>query len=199
MLAAAAWVLRRSVGGALAGGLGWTVAMGASRVLADLQVETGPELEMAFSGGVAGLFLGSVAGLLERRAVKALAGAAAGLAGGAAGGWLAAGVLDLQFAYTYVLALALMWSVGGAVLGLVLGGVERSWPQAGAGGVAGLLGGLLGAAVGAQLYLAINFETRHVTWTVSRLSEMLEGGALGAGLWCSLSLARRVVLEWRRA
>ena len=101
--------------------------------------------------------------------------------------------------YTYVLALALMWSVGGAVLGLVLGGVERSWPQAGAGGVAGLLGGLLGAAVGAQLYLAINFETRHVTWTVSRLSEMLEGGALGAGLWCSLSLARRVVLEWRRA
>lgn len=208
-----AWVARRALGGFFAGAMGWLIAIAVSRVgfvtggggdhPSFTQILDFFPGQTPFPSAIAGCFIGTVGGMIERSAYKSFLGGLLGAIGGTLGGFsypLVEGLLKGNI-YAYSFSMASVWCITGAMVGLTSGLLEgtRSKILAGIGG--GLIGGALGGGIGSQMYGAMLMSLGSpdkTPWLLSRALEFLAGGIVGVHVWFCLGFAEKLYIFQRR-
>lgn len=207
------WVARRALGGFFAGGMGWIISIAVARVNFITSKGTGsPTLtewlsffpgQSHFSCAIAGCFLGTVGGMIERSAYKAFLGGLLGMIGGLLGGF-SYPLFEKFFSgglYAYSFSMASVWSIAGAMVGLTSGLLEGTKSKIVAGILGGWIGGALGGGIGSQMYGAMLMEIGNVEknpWIIGRLLEAISGGIVGLHVWFFLGFAEKLYIFRRR-
>lgn len=205
------WVARRAIGGFFAGGIGWIFAIAVSRTLGFEGASSATFLDLLnfFPGrepmatAIAGCFIGTVGGMIERSAYKSCLGGFLGAVGGALGG-LAHPALEEIFRgqlYSYSFSMACSWGIASALVGLTSGIMEGSKKKVVAGLAGGLVGGIFGGGIGSQMYGAMLMEVESLekfSWLVARLMEFASGGIVAVNVWMFIGLAEKFYIFRRR-
>lgn len=208
------WVARRALGGFVAGGTGCLLSIAVSR--ATLVMDPSANISQDFSGllkffpgqmpfatAIAGCFIGTVGGMIERSAYKSFLGGILGAMGGSIGGFVYP-LFEVLFKgqlYAYSFSMASTWCIVGAMVGLTSGLLEPARSKVLAGILGGLIGGGLGGGIGSQMYGAILMEIANVgksPWMAGRLLEFVSGGIIGILVWFFLGFAEKLYIFRRR-
>jgi hypothetical protein len=205
------WIARRSLGGFFAGGIGWIISIAVSRTVGmegPRQVSFTEMLDFfpggfPLSGAIAGCFVGTVGGMIERSAYKSFLGGALGTAGGFLGS-LAHPLLENLFRgqlYAYSFAMAGTWGIASSLVGLTSGMLEGTRDKVAAGILGGLLGGILGGGIGSQMYGAMLLGVESVDkfpWLLARFIEFAAGGIVAVIVWFFIGFAEKLYIFKRR-
>jgi len=185
------WSLRRSVGGAIAGGAGWVFGLGLTRLFSDPASLTFPHPLFAC---LVGLFIGAAGGLMERSFGLMWKGMVAGGLGG-----VVAGIFGNVLAHAlssvdngYLAAHAVLWCLVGLMVSTV-STRERMWALLG-----GLLFGALGGALNWSFSVAMTLEMPQPVWYMARGVEFTNGAILGALIWGGMAFFERWGLQFER-
>ncbi|MHB9155525.1 MAG: hypothetical protein ACYC5N_07510 [Endomicrobiales bacterium] len=191
------WIWRRSWAGFAAGFIGWIIVFVISRMA---KQDISPMMNNVFFGMICGAFLGTVGGVAEESAYKAVIGGILGIAGGALGGALNIPLAELVRGYERMLPLSILvtWAVGGTFIGMTSGLIEKNGKKVLAGAGFGLVGGAFGGFLGSIFYGSLMLEFESAGWFVARLAEGLSGGLVGAVLWFSIGMIEKLYIFRRR-
>ncbi len=205
------WIARRSLGGFLAGGVGWILATAISRTVYFTATGT-PEFSAIldfFPGkvpgatAIAGAFVGTVGGMIEGSAYKCFLGGFLGAVGGFLGG-VSYPAFESLFAgskYAYSFSMAGSWAIASGLIGLTSGLLEGTKRKISMGILGGAAGGALGGGVGSQIYGAIFMSVsslQSMSWSVGRLIELVSGGIVGIHVWFFIGIAEKFYIFRRR-
>ncbi len=205
------WVARRALSGFSAGAVGCTVAIAIARTLQFESVSTDAFArtldyfpgQIPLSTAVAGCFIGTVGGMIERSTYKCFLGGILGALGGLLGSLSYPHFKQIftGYLYSYSFSMAGAWGIAGAMLGLTSGILEGTKSKILAGTIGGLVGGMLGGGVGAQMYGAMLIEIHgreNLSWAVGRSLELCAGGVVGVLQWFVLGIAEKLYIFKRR-
>lgn len=205
------WIARRSLGGFFAGGIGFIISIAVARTLslegASTVVFT-DILELfpgntVISTAIAGCFIGTVGGMIERSAYKSFLGGVLGMIGGLAGGF-AHPLFEKLFQgqlLSYSFAMAGTWGLASAFVGLTSGILEGTKKKILAGILGGLVGGVLGGGIGSQMYGAMLIEIQNpeqFSWLMGRLLEAAAGGIVAVNVWFFIGFSEKLYIFKRR-
>lgn len=207
------WIARRSLGGFFAGAIGFLLAIAVNRVTVTLAAEAqSPSFsdllnffpgQSVFSSAIAGCFIGTVGGMIERSAYKTFLGGLLGVIGGILGG-VSYPIFEDLFRgrlYAYSFSMAAVWAVVGALVGLTSGLLEGTRSKILAGILGGTVGAALGGGIGSQMYGAMLMELGRPEispWVLTRILELLSGGIVGVHVWFFLGIAEKLYIFQRR-
>ncbi len=207
------WVARRALGGFFSGATGCVIAMAVGRAgaAADGMGQSASLTEILaqfpgqhpFATAIAGCFFGTVGGIIERSAYKAILGGWLGMIGGMIGGLAYPMFQNIfqSFHYGFSFSMAGAWCIAGAMVGLSSGLLEGTRSKITAGILGGLIGGGVGGGIGSQMYGALLMEiggAQTPSWGASRVVELLSGGLIGALMWFALGAAEKLYIFRRR-
>lgn len=205
------WVARRSLGGYFAGATGCVMAIAVARTMSFAQegaVDFSRLLEFfpgqaPFPAAIAGCFVGSVGGMIERSTYKAILGGLLGGFGGAIAGMMFPFFQNAfkGHMYGYSLSMAAAWAIIGGMAGLTSGILESTRTKILAGIAGGVAGGILGGGLGSQMYGAMLMEVaggQALSWGMGRLLEFGAGGIVGVNVWFFTGLAEKLIIFKRR-
>lgn len=203
----AGWVVRRMMGGFVAGAIGFLVLFGILRALAG---NAPAGFRFVVGSGIGGIFLGTVSGALERSTLKTFLGGLCGGIGAILGGLAFSAVPsaatrpevppDLGWLAVRS-ASAWTWALAGLATGLASGLMERTWGRVLAGGLFGLVGGAVAGGVGYEFYASLLSDLAAAGAAGPaghRLAEAAFGGTIGLVLWFFIGLAERAFVFRRR-
>jgi len=205
------WIARRALGGFFAGGMGWLISIAVSRTVELDHANAASFVEMLdlfpgksiLSCAIAGCFIGTVGGMIERSAYKSFLGGLLGVIGGLLGG-LAHPAFDNLFKgqlYAYSFSMSGSWALTGAFVGLTSGMLEGTRNKILIGIAGGLIGGLLGGGISSQMYGALLMEVpslEKLPWFAGRLIEFGVGGIVGVIIWSMIGLSEKLYIFKRR-
>lgn len=186
LLTTAAWLLRRTAAGAIAGCVGWFLS---SLIFNVTGTELSEQVYTVARTVIAAVFIGVVIGVLEKSTGKIISGLLGGIIGGTMGGIAAVFILrnnipmwlfvpeeakNLEFSL-YTTANAVIWLVAGAFIGIFTAPAKRGISAF----IGGALGGAIGGAIGWEIFLRLRYEA--VSTVMFAAADMLSGG-ITAGL-----------------
>ncbi|MEW6555789.1 MAG: zinc ribbon domain-containing protein [Elusimicrobiota bacterium] len=196
VLTTVAWLLRRTLAGAIAGLIGWILC---ARLFNFVNLEISETVNVILRIIVSSIFIGIVVGVLEKSTGKIISGILGGLIGGFIGGIIAIFILkndvpmwlfipekssNLEFSL-YTTASSVAWLISGAFIGLFTAQRRKRISAF----IGGALGGAIGGAVGWELFLRLRYEA---TTTGMLVTSDAFSGAITAGIiFLFLGMAER--------
>ncbi|MDD5688068.1 MAG: zinc ribbon domain-containing protein [Elusimicrobia bacterium] len=196
LLTTSAWLLRRTVAGAIAGCVGWFLSSVIFNIIAS---DIGEPSYVIIRTIVSAVFIGVVIGVLEKSTRKIIFGLIGGIIGGVLGGLIATFILkndvpmwlfvpekakNLEFSL-YTTANAVIWLIVGAFIGFFTSQKKRGISAF----IGGALGGAIGGAVGWEIFLRLRYEsTSAIMFTVA---DMLYGGITSGLIFLFIGMSER--------
>ncbi|OGS45966.1 MAG: hypothetical protein A2539_06530 [Elusimicrobia bacterium RIFOXYD2_FULL_34_15] len=186
LLTTAAWLLRRTLAGAIAGCIGWFLSSGIFNITNQGIAEP---FYIVLRIVIAAVFIGIVIGVLEKSTNKVIFGLLGAILGGVIGSIVAMYLLrndmpmwlfipekakSLEFSL-YTTANAVIWLITGAFIGLFTSSDKRRIYVF----IGGALGGAIGGAIGWEIFLRLRFEA--VSPAMFFTADVISGG-ITAGL-----------------
>ncbi len=196
LLTASAWLIRRTLAGAIAGCIGWFC----SSVIFNLAILSVSDTAYGILRTViSAVFIGIVIGVLEKSTGKILSGIFGGIIGGVLGGIVSLLILkndmpmwlffpekagNLEFSL-YTTANAVVWLIAGAVIGFFTAPKKRGISAF----IGGALGGAIGGAVGWEIFLRLRYEATSPVMFAT--ADVISGGVISGIIFLFLGIAER--------
>lgn len=199
LLTTSAWLLRRTVAGAIAGGAGWFLS---SLIFNITDLEISDPVCVMVRIVISAVFIGVVIGVLEKSVSKIISGLVGGIIGGFLGALIAIVILkndtpawlfvpeeakNLEFSL-YTTANAVIWMIAGAIIGLFTSQKKRGISAF----IGGALGGAIGGAVGWEIFLRLRYEA--VSAGMFAMTDILSGGITAGLIFLFLGAAEKFSL-----